>query len=232
MRRYEIKEVEKYDAILFASERDVISTIDPYKVILASQGVMDIENPLDSLDSIKLNRTSILFIGKLSFLPNRIAIIWFCENILPNLNNKIILKIVGQCPPLLKTKLLRYPGVEVLGYVDNVVEISKTCFCGVAPISIASGMQTKVLDYLNFCIPVVCTEQVSMAFEWPIKAGLHVFNDSDDWAKIINHLFEVDFNLMRGIEIRQLLLATYGWESIVNNVSANIRYLSKRRCKQ
>ena len=130
----------------------------------------------------------ILFIGNLSYLPNFLACKDFIRNILPKLREKspnIKFSILGNTTRFNQVLLSNKNGVEILGSQKNISKFIKNTICGVANLEIATGVQGKVLTYMSFGLPVICSNKVAKNF------GSYVIKYNKD-----EELFEKITNLM------------------------------------
>ena len=55
-------------------------------------------------------------------------------------------------------------GVEILGSQKNISKFIKNTICGIANLEIATGVQGKVLTYMSFGLPVICSNKVAKNF--------------------------------------------------------------------
>ncbi len=109
----------------------------------------------------------ILFVGNLDYLPNFLACKDFIKNDLPLLKKKIPqikFSIIGNVNKLKKFLLLGRPEVEVLGLKKDISKYVKNSICGLANLKIATGVQVKVLTYMSYGLPVICSKRVSENF--------------------------------------------------------------------
>ena len=102
----------------------------------------------------------VAFIGNMSSSMNLDACRHFICDMLPNLRSKaeIRFRVIGSCPPSVKSELEKHPGVEVTGRVDRIVDATGGVFCGVCPLRGGAGIQNKILNYLALGIPCVTSE--------------------------------------------------------------------------
>ena len=112
-------------------------------------------------------KSKVLFIGNLGYLPNIIACKYFIRKILPKLKLEIPdfkLTIIGNINHLDRIFLSRYKNVEILGPKKNLKKFIRNAFCGLANLSIATGVQSKVLTYMSNGLPVICHSKVAVNF--------------------------------------------------------------------
>lgn len=101
----------------------------------------------------------VLFTGAMDYIPNIDAAFWLAREIFPNL--KVIVPelqfYIAGSNPVRKIRKLHDPkgGVFVTGYLDDLRPYIKSARVFVAPMRIARGMQTKVLEAMACGVPVV-----------------------------------------------------------------------------
>ena len=133
------------------------------------------------------NNFRILFVGNLDYLPNFLACRDFIKKDLPFLKKKIPqikFSIVGNVNKFKKFLLSGKPEVEVLGFKKDISKYVKNSICGLANLEIATGVQVKVLTYMSYGLPVICTKKVSKNFEGNVLS----FNNKNELHKIIYEL--------------------------------------------
>ena len=100
-------------------------------------------------------------------MPNIIACKHFIKKILPKLKLKIPdvkFTIIGNINYLDRVFLSKNKNVEILGPKKNLKTFIKNSYCGLANLSIATGVQSKVLTYMSNGLPVVCHSKVAVNF--------------------------------------------------------------------
>ena len=145
--------------------------------------------PDSSLVSKHSNNNTIVFVGKMSYAPNILAVTHFANNIFPSLCSKkpdLKFIIVGAYPCYNIKKLAERPNIIVTGYVDSVEPYYQQATIVIAPMLTGAGIQNKILQAMSYGCCVVTT---------PIGAeGL-----------TINHneigIFDNDISIIQGINI-------------------------------
>ena len=129
----------------------------------------------------------ILFIGNLGYIPNILACKEFVKNILPILK-KIIPKIesdfFGNVQPLDKFMLSLNKNTKILGPQKNLDKFINKSICGLANLNVATGVQGKVLTYMSYGLPVICSEKTSLNF----KKNVLVYKDNKELVNLISKL--------------------------------------------
>ncbi len=155
-----------FDKVLLFSKKEV----EKIKTKFDKNAIVQIDESIERLNkkfSFSKNNFKVLFIGNLNYLPNILACKDFVKNVLPNLKNKIPnLKfcIVGDVKRSDKIYLSKNKDVQIVGSKKNLTKYANNSICGLANLSIATGVQVKVLTYMTFGLPVVCSKQVSLNF--------------------------------------------------------------------
>lgn len=156
----------KFDKVLLFSKKEV----EKIKTKFDKNVIVQIDESIERLNkkfSFSKNNFKVLFIGNLNYLPNILACKDFVKNVLPDLKNKIPnLKfcIVGDVKRSDKIYLSKNKDVQIVGSKKNLFKYANNSICGLANLSIATGVQVKVLTYMTFGLPVVCSKQVSLNF--------------------------------------------------------------------
>lgn len=102
----------------------------------------------------------ILFVGTLSYPPNKDGIIWFVNEILPKIDGypeDVRVSVVGFDPGKEVQSLGAQASVDVIGPVDSTEPYYQEADCVVVPIRAGSGTRIKILEAMSFGVPVIST---------------------------------------------------------------------------
>ena len=169
--------------------------------------------PDSSFVSKHSNNDTIVFVGKMSYAPNVLAVTHFADNIFPSLcinrpNLKFI--IVGAYPGNNVKKLAKRPNIVVTGYVDSVEPYYRHATIVVAPMLTGAGIQNKILQAMSYGCCVVTT---------PIGAeGITVNHDEIG-------VFANDISMTQGISallnnpVKRMEMGESARRYIINNCS-------------
>lgn len=105
-------------------------------------------------------RNGLLFLGGFQHAPNIDAVMHFIHDIFPKVRERFpetIFRVVGSDPPpsLLE---LSVPGVEILGYVENIDPILDRSRIMVAPLRFGAGVKGKINTAMANGLPVVTSK--------------------------------------------------------------------------
>ena len=105
---------------------------------------------------------NLVFTGAMDYWANVDAVTFFAEEVFPKVVKEIPearFVIVGARPSPEVKRLAERPGITVTGAVKDVRPFLAHCALAVAPLRIARGVQSKVLEALAMSRPVVATPQ-------------------------------------------------------------------------
>ena len=120
-----------------------------------------LDDPRPAADYRHADRRDILFVGGFSHPPNEDAILWFCSEVLPKLRTHIAdirLHVVGShASPVIHA--LGSSSVLVHGYLPDadLAALYDQVRIVVVPLRFGAGVKGKVLEALNYAVPIVTT---------------------------------------------------------------------------
>jgi len=109
-----------------------------------------------------------VFVGVLDYHANVDGLCWFCENVWPQVKISLpeaTFSIVGRRPTPTVRQLQRFPGINVVGEVDDVRDHLARATVSIAPLRIARGVQNKVLEAMAAGVPVLASPQALTGLE-------------------------------------------------------------------
>jgi len=163
------KEAEKLER--FISEKaDVLHVVSTYEEKLLNErfpSKLVRTIPIYIYENLELSprnisvTSGILFVGGFQHQPNVDAVLWFYENIFPELlkhQPNLIWYIVGSKPPE-SIKVLNGEHIVVTGYVsdEELSEYYAKCRLAVMPLAFGAGVKGKVVEAAYYGIPMVTT---------------------------------------------------------------------------
>jgi glycosyltransferase involved in cell wall biosynthesis len=101
-----------------------------------------------------------LFLGSFRHGPNRIALEWFVDEVLPRIVTRrpeARLVVVGSDVPPQHPYGDRAPVIEIRGFVDDIRDPLARYAVFVCPVRTGSGVRVKLLEAFSSGIPVVST---------------------------------------------------------------------------
>ncbi|ANC78845.1 hypothetical protein ABE65_019385 [Fictibacillus phosphorivorans] len=207
----------RYDGGIF------ISDIDKNNVSLNRDTLITIANGVDlkyfSYKKQLTTKNNFVFVGNMSYAPNRDGVKYFIKHIFPLIKEKMedfTFYVVGRNPTQDLIRLCaKHKNIVLTGEVDDVRKYLWDAKLFVCPLKSGAGLQNKVLEAMSCGIPVITTSIVSE----PIKAindqSIIVRDRDEEFAeKIVDLLSDpMKLNDIRK-EARTFVESNYKWEHL------------------
>ncbi len=175
----------------------------------------------------------IVFLGKMSYFPNEDAVLFFAKDVLPLVREHhphAEFIIVGADPSPKVRRLARLAGVRVTGFVQDPACYLDRAMLVVAPMRVASGIQTKVLEAMGRGKAVVTTSLAVRGIQHG-QDGVHfaTADTAEAMANRVAWLLEDDAcRRAMGQAGRALVLEHYTWQAIGTRLLAEVEGLLHR----
>lgn len=171
-------------------------------------------------------RRDLVFIGGFLFSPNVDAVQYFVSEIWPRARAAVPdvrFLVVGSNIPDNILQLGKEPGVDVLGYVENLTPILIRCRLSIAPLRYGGGIKGKVGTSLSHGLPCVATPTAAEGMglvdgvnvmiaenaEAFADAVIAAYQDEDLWTRLSTagiDLMQQEFSFERGLaRLKQLI---------------------------
>lgn len=221
--RFERAQAARFDLLSFVAEGDrvALGMTGPNSCVL-TQGV-DLDAFRYVPPAMRQGR-AIALIGKIDTYPNSQAARWAARELMPRLPAPLTLKVVGHCPPALRAELEAHPRVQVTGRVDDIQAACADCFAGIAPLSVATGIQNKVLEYFAMGLPAVISPSVARGL-LPEAAGCYL--EAEDVGRWVEALGQLGSNPGLGADLaqraRRYVERHHAWDRLGEDFAERIR---------
>jgi glycosyltransferase involved in cell wall biosynthesis len=160
----------------------------------------------------------LLFVGLLTYEPNRDAAAFFAQRALPLVRERIPgarFRVVGRHGPDAVRPLLGLPGVEVAGDIDDIEGELAAASVSVVPIRFGGGTRIKILEAFAHGLPVVSTAVGCEGLDVVDRRHLLVADEPEAMAAACCELLErADLRRSIGEEARALWELRYRWTSV------------------
>lgn len=178
----------------------------------------------------------IIFVGKLDYLPNTDAAIYFAREILPLVHRAVPsahLVVAGWNPPRSLIKLARKSYIKVLPNVADIrPEVAKSAV-SVAPMRFGAGIQVKILESLALGTPAVATESVVGAFGEEGKRAIPAGNNPHEFAeKVVSILRNRSHREQLRQAGRRLIESHFQWHQVLAPLDGMLESIAERGCKK
>jgi len=216
IKNYEKEVCKKFNKILVASKSD--------KEALGKGIVLKNGTEINKIDRERVEENNIMFLGNMEYHPNIDAVEYFIDKIFPMVKKKVKdakFFIVGKNPG--KMKIYESKDVVVTGFVEDLGEYFSKCKVFAAPLRLGSGIQNKVLEALNYEIPVVTTSIVNNGIEAEDGKELMIADNKKDFANKITELLKSDeLRKKMSKKGKNFLKKNYSWKNIYRKLDGII----------
>lgn len=139
-------------------DADVIEELNPTKHKMLIPLGLNFDFPLKQ--EIQDN-TKFLFIGRLDWPPNRDGLEWILKEVWPTVikqRPQVKLKIVGSGNRSWLNQYNHLPGLEIIGFVENIQDAYLDCQFTIVPITYGSGTRIKVIEAFSMNRKLISTK--------------------------------------------------------------------------
>jgi polysaccharide biosynthesis protein PslH len=226
--------VSQIAAILCASDRE---TEFARSFIPAEVGLWTVPNGVDaesynSLLTVQKNSNTIILCGGLGVFRNRLAALWFAQNVFPAVRREVPdaeFWIVGSDPNQEIRDLEKIPGIHVTGTVEDTRPYYARAAVAVAPYRFGEGTKLKVLEAMASGVPVVATPIGCQGIE--VVNGEHVLiaeSEEDFGGQVVGLLRDAKKRAQIAGAARRRIEDKYTWEKIVGDLEPKLLALCTR----
>lgn len=231
--RYEPAVSSWFDSVLLASPVDIAWLRQRHiesNLLLVPTGIDASAFPFNE-GSFDPNR--IIFVGKLDYLPNTDAVLYFAREILPLIRRLVPraeFVVAGWNPPRTVKELAKKSYVKVLANVPDVrPEVAKSAV-SVAPMRFGAGIQVKILESLALGTPAVATESVTGAFGEEGREAILVGHNPNEFAERVASILR---NRLYREQLRQagrrLIETRFQWDHVLSPLDRVLDGIEERR---
>lgn len=163
-------------------------------------------------------RRGIVFVGGCSWFPNRDALGYFAEEILPHIRTEypnVPVTWVGRAPEETRRRYKARHGIDLTGYVDDIRPYVRRAACYVVPLRVGGGTRLKVLDAWAMGKAVVTTSRGSEGLDVRDGENAVVRDSAKEFAAaVLNVLREGELRDRLGANGRRTVEQVYDWDVI------------------
>ncbi|GGO98070.1 TIGR03087 family PEP-CTERM/XrtA system glycosyltransferase [Stakelama pacifica] len=217
--RFERHVAARVDVSLFvsAAEAELFSHTAPDARVEAVENGIDtrLYDPDGDFAALEAPGPLIVFTGQMDYRPNVEAVRWFAGHVLPHIRQSHAaarFAIVGRNPGEAVRALAKLPGVTVTGEVADVRGWLAAASVAVAPLTLARGVQNKVLEAMAMARPVVASPAAACGIDHGgticVAEGERGFGDA-----VIALLDDPAAARAQGEAARRRTIERYGWSA-------------------
>lgn len=229
--RYERQVVSWFDGVVLASPIDISWLCErgaQSNFLLVPTGIDAGEFPFYEGP---FDPHRIVFVGKLDYLPNADAAVFFAREVLPLIQREVPqaeFTVVGWNPPRVVRNLAGTAGIRVLANVPDVRPEVTQAAVSVAPMRFGAGIQVKILESLALGTPAVATESVAGAFGEEGKNTILVGRDPGGLARHVTSILkDPTYRERLRRNGRKLIETRFQWNQVLAPLDGLLERLSQ-----
>ncbi|XOV68174.1 MAG: glycosyltransferase [Fluviicola sp.] len=188
LQKYERKIFDFFEhhTIISEQDRDLIAHPDKNKIVAIPNGIAP-----SFFEELQRTEThDFVFVGNMSYPPNIDAVKYIAEHILPAFPESTLL-VSGATPhPSLKKVVNNNPNIKMTGWVDDIRNSYLDGKIFVAPMTIGTGMQNKLLEAMALKTPCITTDLANNAIGATNNKHILVGNSPEEIIANIRQLLE------------------------------------------
>lgn len=165
---------------------------------------------------------AIVFTGAMDYWPNVDAVVWFAQDVLPLVVNRVPnakFYIIGGKPNA-RVRGLESSSVSVIGPVPDVRPYLAHAGAVVAPLRIARGIQNKVLEGMAMARPVIATPEAAEGLEDISTSEMHVSATTDTFAEAVIGTLSGEQGAPDGDAARSRIVERYSWDRALGTLDS------------
>ncbi len=152
----------------------------------------------------------------MDYKPNVDAVLWFVKNCWPLIREKApnAKFTVGGMSPVEEIKALSdCDGIDVTGFVDDILPYFHQAHAFVAPFRLARGVQNKVLQAAACKLPIITTSMGAEGLSFANADNMWVVDDVDSFvAACVESIENFDLSQCKAQRSYQAIVSEYSWE--------------------
>lgn len=175
----------------------------------------------------KKNSKTIIFTGMMNYEANVQAVVWFANNIFPQIRKQIPdvkFLIIGKNPTHQVKQLGNIPGITVVGPVQDMKHYLRMASLYVIPLQSGDGVKIKLFEALGNYNIVITTSKGVEGTDFKNGQHLIISDDEVDFAnQCINVLVNYDKYSHLAKNAAEFIKSNYSWDSIGSKYIKYIR---------
>lgn len=158
------------------------------------------------------------FVGGATWFPNRDALVWFSDEVLPVLHrggHRPTVTWVGKASGEDQREFGKVPGLDLTGYVEDERPIMRDAACFIVPLRVGGGTRLKILNAWAMGKAVVSTSVGCEGLDARDGENIMIADTAEAFAGAIACVLEdASMRARLGTAARATARASYSWEVI------------------
>lgn len=183
LKKYETNCIREFDFVITLNNKDgeIISRYSDVHILNPYINIMD-------LDKKEHDGINIMFWGAMNRIENEDAVMYFINEIWPNINRDNVKFYIVGANPSSQVKNLANDSIIVTGFVENPKEVFEKMDISIVPLRLGAGVKIKVLESLASGLPVITTSVGAEGIIAKNNRDILIEDDPSVFAKKLNNL--------------------------------------------
>jgi glycosyltransferase involved in cell wall biosynthesis len=216
LKNWERKFAEVYDKTILVSDAEAAYLNEVLGERKAHAVPIGIDTELLSRSTpTNRDRETLSFVGNFNVAANIDSLDMIVHGILPLIEHKVTVKVIGSCPKNISEKYSGNANVKFTGFVDDLQsEVTNTAIF-LSPIAYGSGIKTKILEAMGMTMPVVTNSIGAESISAENGKHFFIYDDYAEIARCVDDLLDNPENAMDVAENGyRLVTERYNWQDI------------------
>jgi glycosyltransferase involved in cell wall biosynthesis len=170
---------------------------------------------------------TILFVGTLTYKPNRLGLEYFVNTILPRIleqDSSVKFQIIGRTDPNARYAWSNSPGVDFIGTVDDPKPYIEAAAIEICPLLEGLGTRIKIIEALSFGKPIVSTTIGAYGIDIGEDDGLFRSDTVEETVSICLELLRDPVRRKNiGTRAKQAVMERYSQQTVNNLIEDVVR---------
>ncbi|WP_379546599.1 TIGR03087 family PEP-CTERM/XrtA system glycosyltransferase [Qipengyuania sp. DSG2-2] len=166
---------------------------------------------------------NLVFTGQMDYAPNIDAALRMIDGLMPRIREALpdaVFHCVGRAPVAALTARDGEPGIRIWGEVPDVKPFLKSADMVIAPLTIARGIQNKVLEAMAMARPVILSPEAATGIDAVDGEHFVIAPDDDTIVEAVMGLQANSAEAERlGAEARKFVIQEQGWDAMLAPLS-------------
>lgn len=221
LERFEAQVVSRVDHVLACSNEDRALL----RAMAPDQRISVVPNGVDTglFRSSLMHREEpcrMVFVGGMNWFPNRDAIRWFDQQVMPELvkqESRILLDVVGKPDDGMRIQHVQH--VSMHGFVDDTRPYLEKSAVVIVPIRVGGGTRLKVLEAMSMGKALVSTTVGVEGIQVEHRKHVLIADTPEEFAaSVVELMSDAELRGCLGKAARELVCNNYEWGAIGRNL--------------
>lgn len=230
--KYEPALCGKFDLCFMMSEEDKAKLLQPNPKAKCTVVPLGVDEELFHLEKVTPEPFSLFHIGSLNWYPNMDGILWFINEVFPQIVNRRpeskLYLYGGGVPKYFQVDEKIKSNVVIKGFVEDIWQEISNKQLAIVPLRIGGGIRVKILELLAVGHNIISTKIGAEGI--PVENGKNIIlaDSKEEFIEKILLFFESQSSLLLNVAGRELIRENYSWNTIAQSLDTLYKNLIRK----